>query len=626
VTAGNNLTYTITVENAGPSDAAAVAVSDPLPAGTSFVSASDGGTYNSTTNTVSWSLGAFTESQAAKALTLVVKVNSSRTADLSNTATVSSSTTDPTPGNNSATETTTLNTSANLSITKSNSPDPVIVGNNLTYTITVDNAGPSDAAAVAVSDPVPAGTSFVSASDGGTYNSTTNTLSWSLGAFTESQAAKALTLVIKVNSRPAGGSISNTATVSSTTTDPTSGNNSATAITTVNKRPTNLDLTGTATQGQYSDPVGLKATLTDVTDAASPTPIAGETITFTMGTQTFTATTDANGVARTGTTVPDRINQPQGAKSEAVTYAGNPTYATKTVTGSYTVNRENATVTGIQPTAVALTSTNDVDNNGNVDSIQLVATVQEDTSDGYPSSALGGTNGVTLAQPITLSVSSVSKGATWGFCQVMTLTLKANSSDTATGSCSITNVPVDVYQVDALIGNYFTGGGASALDVYNPALGFATGGGWFMLADGTKVNFGFTAKYLKSNQIQGSLLTIFHRKDGNYIIKSNAMGVLAVNQSSTTPPYWTATLTGKATYQIPSGTLLYCGTNKCGNYAFTMYAEDKNEPGAGTDTYTLQVKDPNTGLVVGQVSTWLSGGGVQNAVTITGGNIQIPHS
>src|SRR5438093_1338144 len=165
-----------------------------MPAGASIVSASDSGVYSAVSNTVSWSLGTFSESQAAKALTLVVKVNSSRTTDLSNTASVSSSTPHPPPSNTLFPYTTLFRSSANLSITKSDSPDPVTAGNNLTYTITVDNAGASDALTVAVSDPLPAGTSFVSASDSGVYSAGTNTVSWSLGAFTESQAAKALTL------------------------------------------------------------------------------------------------------------------------------------------------------------------------------------------------------------------------------------------------------------------------------------------------------------------------------------------------------------------------------------------------------------------------------------------------
>jgi hypothetical protein len=72
--------------------------------------------------------------------------------------------------------------------------------------------------------------------------------------------------------------------------------------------------------------------------------------------------------------------------------------------------------------------------------------------------------------------------------------------------------------------------------------------------------------------------------------------------------------------------LLYCGANKCGNYAFTMYAEDRGEPGANVDKWTIQVKDPNTGTIVGSVSTWPSGAAATSAITISGGNIQIPHS
>src|SRR5947199_354517 len=102
---------------------------------------------------------------------------------MTNTATVSSSTPDATPGNNSAIEATVVNTSANLSITKSDSPDPVTAGNNLTYTITVYNAGPSDALSVPFPYTTLFRSSFVSASDSGVYSAGTNTVSWSLGAF-----------------------------------------------------------------------------------------------------------------------------------------------------------------------------------------------------------------------------------------------------------------------------------------------------------------------------------------------------------------------------------------------------------------------------------------------------------
>src|SRR5438045_1809106 len=98
---------------------------------------------------------------------MTVKVDPDRIANLSNTASVSSTTSDPTPGDHSATEATTVNTAADLSITKSDSPDPVLAGNNLTYTIAVTNGGPSVARGVQVTDPVPANTSFVSADSGG---------------------------------------------------------------------------------------------------------------------------------------------------------------------------------------------------------------------------------------------------------------------------------------------------------------------------------------------------------------------------------------------------------------------------------------------------------------------------
>ncbi len=56
------------------------------------------------------------------------------------------------------------NTSADLVITKSASPSPAVPGANLTYSIFVVNCGPAVATNVSVSDPIPTGTTFVSAS------------------------------------------------------------------------------------------------------------------------------------------------------------------------------------------------------------------------------------------------------------------------------------------------------------------------------------------------------------------------------------------------------------------------------------------------------------------------------
>jgi uncharacterized repeat protein (TIGR01451 family) len=229
VVAGRQVTYTLTVSTAGPSDALGVSVADTLPAGTTFVSASNGGAFAS--GVVTWNLGTIAAGSAPVTRTLVVLVNPSTTSSLSNTATVSSSTSDPNPANNSATEATAVNTSADLSIVKTDSPDPVVAGHQVTYTLSVANAGPSDALNVAVADTIPAGTTFSSASNGGTYAS--GVVTWSLGSIAASAPPVSVTLVVNVDTSTAS-SLSNTATVSSSVSDPNPANNSATEATAVN--------------------------------------------------------------------------------------------------------------------------------------------------------------------------------------------------------------------------------------------------------------------------------------------------------------------------------------------------------------------------------------------------------
>src|SRR5262249_45191057 len=60
-----------------------------------------------------------------------------------------------------------LSSLADLAITKSDSPDPVVTGSNITYTITVRNSGPTDASTVTVTDNLPSTTTFVACSVSG---------------------------------------------------------------------------------------------------------------------------------------------------------------------------------------------------------------------------------------------------------------------------------------------------------------------------------------------------------------------------------------------------------------------------------------------------------------------------
>ena len=110
---------------------------------------------------------------------------------------------------------------ADLSITKTDSPDPLTLPGNLTYTLTVANAGPDAAAAVSVSDTLPAGVSFVSATPSAGSCSGTATITCTLGSLPSGASA---TVTIVVTPTAANPALSNTATVTSTTFDPVSAN------------------------------------------------------------------------------------------------------------------------------------------------------------------------------------------------------------------------------------------------------------------------------------------------------------------------------------------------------------------------------------------------------------------
>lgn len=113
VTAGTNLTYTLTVTNNGPSAASSVTVSDPLPAQTTFQSVSAPGGWTCTTpvagtnGTVSCTKSSMTNGESAT-FTIAVQVSSTASGTLSNTVTVSSSTADLNTTNNTDSEDTTV--------------------------------------------------------------------------------------------------------------------------------------------------------------------------------------------------------------------------------------------------------------------------------------------------------------------------------------------------------------------------------------------------------------------------------------------------------------------------------------------------------------------------------------
>ena len=125
---------------------------------------------------------------------------------------------------------------ADLSIAKADSPDPALTGATLTYTITVTNAGPDIATDVVVTDRLPARTTFASCvATGGVCSGSGNNRTVNLPSLAAG-ATETITLTATVDNLVFGGTtLSNTASVTSVTTDPGLGNNSATTTTTVNR-------------------------------------------------------------------------------------------------------------------------------------------------------------------------------------------------------------------------------------------------------------------------------------------------------------------------------------------------------------------------------------------------------
>ncbi|HVO67200.1 MAG TPA: S8 family serine peptidase [Syntrophales bacterium] len=121
---------------------------------------------------------------------------------------------------------------ADVGITMTASPDPATIGNNLTYTITISNIGPSNdvATGLAVTDTLPGSVTYVSATPSQGTCTGTSTVTCDLGSIIKGSNASVVLIVKPISI----GNVGNTASVATASNDPVAGNNSVSVNTTVN--------------------------------------------------------------------------------------------------------------------------------------------------------------------------------------------------------------------------------------------------------------------------------------------------------------------------------------------------------------------------------------------------------
>jgi len=236
VVAGTRLTYELTLVNHGPSNAKDVVVEDTLPAEVTFQSVAisdEDGTcvlIDVPPNTVSCRLGTLAPNEGSPVritIDVLVHPDVPDGTVLDDEATVDASTPDPDGTDNSDMESTTVEAEADLAIGKTSNKDIVNSSDFLIYTVTVANNGPSDAQDVVVFDDLPLSSKkvrYVFDTDTCVYAEATNDLTCSLGTIA---AGSAVSFEITVEVKGNLGMITNTATVSSSTTDPVGANNTA---------------------------------------------------------------------------------------------------------------------------------------------------------------------------------------------------------------------------------------------------------------------------------------------------------------------------------------------------------------------------------------------------------------
>ena len=248
VTAGSTLTYTATVQNFGPSTAVNVVYKQALPAGVTVKSVTStpagtpcqAGIPGDPLSPATCGFDVMIPG-AVRTVIVVVTVKPQTTGILHSDANVSSSTFDPDNSNNFAHNDTPVVVHADIALSITGSPNPVVAGRTRTFTATGTTAGPSTARAVTLTETLPVGTTLAGTmiSNGAVGTCALvigdpHTLVCQLNDLDPGASATVFTTVNVASSVPNGTVLTLNGNVQTTSGDPNPTNNSASASATVN--------------------------------------------------------------------------------------------------------------------------------------------------------------------------------------------------------------------------------------------------------------------------------------------------------------------------------------------------------------------------------------------------------
>ncbi|HXH77400.1 hypothetical protein [Nocardioides sp.] len=325
--AGSQVDWTLQVANTGPSVAAGVRLTDTLPTGVRFVSASStraGVTCTVDGGLVTCPVGELTPG-AAVSVTVTGELDSGLVggSTLVNSGGVSSATTDPAPANNSEGHSLTVTESSEVTVVKSAVPATLVPGAEAVYLLDASNAGPSDARDVVVTDTLDGDLTVLEATiEGGTCAVALQTVTCQRALLPDGATARARIRVLVDPNRMA--SLVNTASVTSTS-DPTPHTD---AITSAVSPSADLDLIQIASETEIAAGEGVTYTLTVVNNGPSLATATEVTDTLPDGIVPGTATTSAGTCTVVGQAVTCTLGNVAPGTSVVITVTAGTSAAT----------------------------------------------------------------------------------------------------------------------------------------------------------------------------------------------------------------------------------------------------------------------------------------------------------